>query len=257
MTGYSLATPAQYVLSFTPSGQLSSDLDPTGRGLTFAYRLGAAVIGHRRRRPPATLTYTGSRLMGVALPNGTSITYGYAGGLRRPCSPPTGPPAPKPPTPTAPPGCSRPSSARTAERSCGTPTTQPRPGHQISRWHRGGDCVLLHDRERPGRDRHHRPGRRGLDRRVRRRPPAADDRPAGGDHGIRARRTGQPVQITDPRGGVTTLSYDDSGNLVSLTDPLARQQASTYCARNNLLTYTDGKATSRRSPTTRRARSPP
>lgn len=239
VTGYKLTAPQQDVLSFTASGQLTSDLDPAGRGLTFAYSSGQLSSVTDAAGQKATLTYSGSRLSGITLPNGTSISYGYSGGLLTSVVTPGGTSgattsytynpggllatiagpdggtilhnsynsAGQVTSSTDGTGAATTFSYATVNGLNVTDTTDPDGGVWTDVY--GGGLLL-----------------QTID------PLNAATEYAPGDLLL-------PVQITDPLGGVTTLSYDGNGNLLSVTDPLSRRRSWTYDSRNNLLTYTD------------------
>ena len=79
LTGYTLTDPSDHViLAFSTSGQLESEDDATGQGLTFTYNSSGEVDGITdAARQSVTLTYDGSLLSQVALPDGQDISYGY------------------------------------------------------------------------------------------------------------------------------------------------------------------------------------
>lgn len=77
---YTLTTPQQTVLTFNTGGQLVSDVDATGRGLSFTYT-GTQLTGVTDASGhTATLSYTGSLVTAVALPGGATVTYAYTNG---------------------------------------------------------------------------------------------------------------------------------------------------------------------------------
>jgi RHS repeat-associated protein len=242
VTGYKLTTPQQDVLSFTASGQLTSHLDPAGRGLTFAYTSGQLSSVTGAAGQAATLTYTGSLLSGIRLPNGTSISYGYSGRLLTSVV-----------TPTATTG------ATTAYtyNSAGLLTTIVNPD---------GSTVLQNAYNPAGQVTQSEDGTgaattfsyttvNGLNETDTTDPDGGvwTDVYGGGmllqtidpRSGTTEYVPGDllaPVQVTDPLGRVTTLAYDGAGNLLSETDPLGRQQSWTYDSSSNMLTYTDGNS---------------
>jgi RHS repeat-associated protein len=240
VTGYDLTTPHQAVLSFNVSGQLTSDLDSTGRGLKFGYISGQLTSVTDAAGQQATLTYTASRLSAIALPNGTSITYGYTGGLLTSVVTPTG---------------STGDTTSYAYNSAGLLTTSTGPD---------GGTVLQNSYNPAGQVTSSTDGTGAVTRfsytTVSGLAETDTTDPDGGVWtdvyaggmllqtidplgGTTEYVPGDlllPVSVTDPLGEVTTLSYDDNGNLLSETDPLSRQQTWSYDASNNLTSYTDG-----------------
>jgi RHS repeat-associated protein len=237
VTGYTLTTPQQDVLSFTASGQLTSDVDPTGRGLTLGYSSGKLSSVTDAAGQQATLTYTGSRLTGIALPGGTSITYGYSGGLL---------------TSVAAPGGATTSYSYTSSGLL-TSITNPDGKTVLQNTYNSAGQVTSSQDGTGAVTSFSYPTDSGLNETETTDPDGGvwtdlygggvllqTIDPLGGETEYVPGHLLLPVQVTDPLGGVTTLSYDGGGNLLSLTDPLSRQQSRTYGSRNNLLTYTDG-----------------
>ncbi len=241
VTGYKLTTPQQDVLSFTPSGQLTSDLDSTGRGLTFAYSSGLLSSVTDAAGQVATLSYAGSLLTGIKLPNGTSIAYAYSGGLL---------------TSVVTPASSGGNTTSYAYNSAGLLTTIVSPD---------GSTVLRNTYNSAGQVTQSADGAgaqttfsyttvSGLSETDTTDPDGGvwtdvydggillySVDPLGGSTEYVFGDLLLPVDINGPLGGITTLGYDDNGNLLSETDPLGRTQSWTYGSDNNLLTYTDGK----------------
>jgi RHS repeat-associated protein len=241
VTGYTLTTPQHDVLSFAASGLMTSDVDPTGRGLTFAYDPGGTLTsvtdaaGHH-----AALSYSGGLLTGIGLPNGTAISYGYTGGRLTSVVTPNG-------------------------ASGATTTYSYNPaGLLASVVNPDGNTVLKVTYSPSGQVTELQDGTgamttfsytsvNGMDETDTTDPGGGiwTDLYAGGAlietinplQGTTLDVYGEfmaPISVTDPRGQVTTMTYDSSGNLAAETDPLGHTQSWAFDGSNNMLSATDG-----------------
>jgi len=79
VTGYTLTDPSDHdLLTFSTSGQMESETESTGQGLTFLYNSSGQVGSITDAAgEPVSLTYDGSLLSQVALPDGQDVSYGY------------------------------------------------------------------------------------------------------------------------------------------------------------------------------------
>jgi RHS repeat-associated protein len=77
---YTLTTPGQSVLTFNSSGELISQTDPTGRGLSFTYTGGQLTSVADAAGQTVSLAYTSGLLTQLGLPGGATVTYAYTGG---------------------------------------------------------------------------------------------------------------------------------------------------------------------------------
>jgi RHS repeat-associated protein len=237
---YTLTTPQQDVLTFSSSGQLLSEDDPTGRGLTFAYSGNQLTSVTDAAGQKVTLAYTGGLLTSITLPNSQTISYGYTGGLLTSATIPGGSSGDKTTyaynssslltTITDPDGhaivqntynaqgqvtsqtdgtgaVTKFSYTTTSSGLAETDTTDPNGGIWTDLY--GGSTLL-----------------ETID-------------PLGNKTYYSYNSFLQPVQVTDPEGGITTFGYDGDGNLLTETDPLGNAQEWGYDSNNNLLTYTD------------------
>jgi RHS repeat-associated protein len=235
VTGYTLTAPDHHVVRFNASGQLTAEVDATGRGLSFGYNGSGQVstitdaAGH-----VVSLTYSGNLLTQLSLPNGNSVQYGYTSGLLTSETDPAGQATDY--------GYSSgllatitdadghevvhniyDSSGRVTSQRNGTgdltafsyttsnglaetDVTDPNGGITTDLY---GGGMLLESIDPPGN---------------------ATEYSYNG--------YGQQVEVTDPMGNATTMAYDGSGNLIRQTDPLGDQQSWVYDSDNNLLTYT-------------------
>jgi RHS repeat-associated protein len=80
--GYQLTAPDGTLYSFNSSGQLTSETDRSGTGLTMAYsgsQLASVTTAGGRT---VTFAYNSAGLLAsLTMPNGTTVSYGYTGGL--------------------------------------------------------------------------------------------------------------------------------------------------------------------------------
>jgi RHS repeat-associated protein len=236
---YALTTSARDVLTFSSSGQLLSEVDPTGRGLSLAYSGGQLTAVTDAAGQQVTLSYAGGLLTRVTLPDARFVGYGYAGRLLTSVTVPGGPsgyttsygysPAGlldsvKDPdghftvrntynaagqvteskdatgAPTA-------FSYTTASGLDETDTTDPDGG--ISTDVYGGGVLL------------------------------ATFDPAGGETTYDYDDLLDVIETTDPLGNSTIMTYDGSGYRLTSTDPLGHEQQWTYDADGNATSYTD------------------
>jgi YD repeat-containing protein len=238
VTGYTLTDPDDHhVLTFTSSGALESENDATGRGLTFANNSSDQVSSITDAAgEQVTLTYSGSLLSQVALPDGQDINYGYnASGQLTSVTDPgdavwqyTYNPAGLLATVTDPDGQvtvqnTYNSSGQVTSQQDGdgnvtslaytttsgglaeTDVTDPNGG--ITTYLYGGGMLLQ------------------------------EISPRNETTSYAYNSFGQPVSVTDPLGRITTMAYDSSGNLISETSDLGSIQSWTYDGNDNLLSY--------------------
>lgn len=245
-TGFTLTAPDNHVLKFSASGQLQSELDATGRGLTFSYNSSGQVSSITDAAGQSvTLTYTGSLLSAVGLPDGQAVAYAYTNGYL---------------TSAVTPGGS--SGARTSYSytSTGLLASVEDPDGNTTRntYDSSGRVTAQEDGAANTTSFSYTTTSSGL---------AETDvtSPGGGittylyGGGLLLQSTDPlsyttvydynsyalPVQETDPLGRATQMSYDSSGNQLSETDPLGNRQQWSYDSHDNVLTHTDadGNAT--------------
>lgn len=236
--GYTLTTPQQDVLTFSSSGQLLAEDDPTGRGLTFTYSGGQLASITDAAGQQVTLSYSSSLLTKIALPDSQTISYGYTGGLLTSATVPGG--------------------------SSGYRTTYAydSSGRLISVTDPDGHVLLQNTYDTQGRITSQTDGSGAVTK-------FSYTTTSGGlsetdmtdpNGGIWTDLYGgnilqetidplgnktyyaynlflEPVQVTDPAGGLTEMGYDANGNLATETDPLGNLQQWTYDSKNNLTQY--------------------
>lgn len=81
-SGYKLVTHDQLAYVFNSTGQLTSETDRNGEGLTFSYD-GSGNLASVTDSAGRSITFTtsGGLLTGISLPDGRSVSYGYTSGL--------------------------------------------------------------------------------------------------------------------------------------------------------------------------------
>jgi YD repeat-containing protein len=237
---YTLTTRQQDVLTFSSSGQLLSEVDPTGRGLSMSYTSGKLTSVTDAAGQTVTLTYSGSQLTTVTLPNGHTLAYGYTAGLLTSATVPGGSSGDKT-------GYAYNSSdlLTTVTDANGSVTLQNayNAAGQVTSQTNGTGAVTQFSYTTTSS---------GL----------AETDVTDPDGGIWTYLYGgnvlmeaidplgnqtqyayngflEPVEVTDPLGGFISMSYDNLGNLVAETDPLGNMQEWSYDGSNNVLTYMD------------------
>ncbi|WP_177235315.1 DUF6531 domain-containing protein [Streptomyces sp. MUSC 14] len=78
--GYTLTTLDDHVLAFSAAGQLTSDKDRSGQGLSFSYSGSEPVTVTDAAGRAVSLSYSGSTLSRVTLADGRHVDYAYSGG---------------------------------------------------------------------------------------------------------------------------------------------------------------------------------
>jgi RHS repeat-associated protein len=238
---YTLTTQQQDVLTFSSAGQLLSEVDSTGRGLTMTYSSGELTSVTDAAGQVVTLAYTSGLLTKITLPNGQAITYGYTGGLL---------------TSAAIPGGSAGYTTKYAYNSADLLTTITDANgnvalqntynaqDQVASQTNGAGAVTQFSYTTTST---------GLTETDVTDPNGGiwtylyggnvlleTIDPLGHETQYAYNLFLEPVEVTDPLGGFNTLSYDESGNLLSETDPLGNIEQWTYDGSNNMLSFTDG-----------------
>jgi RHS repeat-associated protein len=238
---YTLTTRQQDVLTFSSSGQLLSEVDPTGRGLTMSYTSGELTSVTDAAGQKVTLAYTGSLLTTITLPNGHTIAYGYTGGLLTAATVPGGSAGYKTSYAynssdllTTVTDANGNVALQNAYNSAGQITSQTDGTGAVTQFSytttssglaetdvtdpNGGIWTYLY-------------GGNVLMEVI---------DPLGNQTQYAYNGFLEPAEVTDPLGGFTSMTYDEFGNLLTQTDPLGNTQQWAYDGSNNLLTYTDG-----------------
>ncbi len=227
VTGYKLTAPDNHVLKFSASGQLTAEVDPTGRGLAFAYGSSGQVSSITTASGgTVTLTYSGSLLSQAALPDGNDVTYGYTGGLLTSVTDPDGD--------TANYGYDASGllasvqdpdgnyTARNTYNASGQVTSQEDGAGNVTGFSYTTTSGGLAEADVTGPD-------GGITSHV------YDDGlldqvtgPLGDTTGYVYSDRLQPQVVTDPLGHVTTTYYDDNGDVHGVMDPLGNEPEWSY-----------------------------
>jgi RHS repeat-associated protein len=238
---YTLTTRQQDVLTFSSSGQLLSEVDPTGRGLSLSYTGGNLTSVTDAAGQEVTLGYSGSLLTTITLPNGHTIAYAYTGGLLTSATVPGGPAgyetsyaynsADLLTTITDANGSV---TLRSAYNSAGQVTSQTDGTGAVTQFAYTTTSSGLAETDVTDPDGGLWTYLYGGNVLME----AID--PLGNETRYAYNDFLEPVEVTDPLGGFITMSYDTKGNLLTETDPLGNVQQWDYDGSNNLLSYTDG-----------------
>jgi RHS repeat-associated protein len=236
---YTLTTKGQDVLTFSSSGQLLTEDDPTGRGLSFTYSGSQLTAVKDAAGQQVTLAYTGGLLTKITLPNTHTISYGYTSGSLTSATLPGGPSGYKTTYGYSSAGllnsvedpdghfpvrntynsagqvtASEDATNKTTSFSYTTvnglnetDTTDPDGGIWTDVY---GGNVLLETFD-----------------------------PAGGETTFDYDGLLDVTQATDPAGNATIMTYDSSGNMLTVTDPLGHEQQRAYDSTNNMTSSTD------------------
>lgn len=239
VTGYTLTTPGNDVLTFNPSGQLVSQTDSTGRGLTFSYNSAGQVGSITDAAGQAvTLTYSGPLLTGVTLPDQFTLGYHYTNGRL---------------TSVVTPGGSAGATTAYTYNPAGLASVQDPDGNTVTTTYDSfGRVVSQSDGAGSVTTFSYTTTSGGLPETDVTDPNGGITSyvysggmlqevvdPMNGTTGYVYNGLAEPVSVTDPLGGATTMSYDGSGNLTSLTDPLGHERQWTYDSHDNVLSYQD------------------
>jgi RHS repeat-associated protein len=236
--GYTLTTAQQDVLTFTAGGQLTTEEDPTGRGLSFAYAGSQLTSVTDAAGQQVTLAYTGGLLTKITLPDGRVIGYGYAGGRLTSVTTPGGASGEKSIYAYSPGGLL--ASVQDADGNFRARNTYNASGQVISQENGTGAVTAFSYTTTTG----------GL-------PETDVTSPDGGitsdvyGGGVLLETIDalggttsyayngllEPITVTDPLGQVTASTYDLTGNMTSQSDPLGNVQQWTFDSRNNLTKY--------------------
>jgi RHS repeat-associated protein len=238
--GYTLTTPQQNVLTFSSSGQVVSENDPTSRGLTFSYSGGQLTSVADAAGQSVSLTYSGGLLTQIALPDGQGVTYGYTGGELT--------------SATVPGGASGATTTYSYNSAGLLASVEDANGNYVVRIGYGSSGQVTSAEDATG-------AVTSFSYTVNGGLNETDTTdPSGGKWsdiygGNVLVETVDPlgkttyynydyfldvIEVIDPLGHSTTMTYDSNGNRLSETDPLGHQQQWTYDSSNNVLTYTDG-----------------
>jgi RHS repeat-associated protein len=236
---YTLTTPQQDVLTFSSAGQLLTETDPTGRGLTFAYSSGALTAVTDAAGQTVNLTYTGGLLTDVTLPDSQSIAYSYTGGLL---------------TSVTVPGGTSGETTNIAYSPAGLlDSIQDANGHYVVRltYSSGGQVTALEDATGAVTSFSY-TTTDGLNETDTTDPDGgiwsdvyaggvllASYDPLGNETNYDYDNLLDVIQVTDPLGDATVMTYDDSGNLLTQTDPAGDEQQWAYDSDNDVTSYTD------------------
>jgi RHS repeat-associated protein len=238
--GYTLNTPQGDVLTFNSAGQLVSEDDAAGSGLSLTYTGSELTSVTDAAGQTVALSYTGGLLTAITLPDSQTIGYGYTGGLLTSATVPGG--------------------------SSGETTTYgyTSSGLLSSITDPDGNVVLQNAYNAQGEITSQANGTgavtgfsytttsSGLDETDTTEPDGGiwtdlylDNvlletiDPLGNKTYYSYNEYLEPVAVTDPGGGLTSMSYDESGNLLSETDPLGDTQEWAYDAFSSPTSYTD------------------
>jgi RHS repeat-associated protein len=237
--GYTLTTPGQDVLAFTSAGQLTSEVDPTGRGLSFAYTGGQLTSVTDSAGHQVTLAYTSGLLTKITLPDAHTIGYGYTGGMLTSVTTPGGASGEKT---TYAYTSGRLTSIQDPDGNLTARNTYNASGEVTSQEDAAGNLTSFSYTTTSG----------GLPETDVTSPDGGITTAVFGGGALLetvAPLTGatsyipgpflEPAQATDPLGRITAMTYDGNGNLESRTDPLGNIQQWTYDSHNNLTRYQD------------------
>lgn len=238
---YTLTTRQQDVLTFSSSGQLLSEVDPTGRGLSMSYTSGKLTSVTDAAGQTVTLTYTGSLLTTVTLPNGHTLAYAYTGGLLTSATVPGGSSGYKTSYAynssdllTTVTDANGNVALQNAYNSAGQVTTQTDGTGAVTQFSYTTTSSGLAETDVTDPDGGIWTYLYGGNVLME----AID--PLGNETQYAYNSFLEPVEVTDPLGGFISMTYDNFGNLLTETDPLGNVQEWSYDGSNNVLTYTDG-----------------
>jgi RHS repeat-associated protein len=240
VTGYTLTTPDNDVLTFSPAGGLKSIKDATGRGITLGYSGSLVTSLTDAAGQKASLSYASGHLTKITLPDKAAITYGYTEGrLTSVTTPGDGSRQTSTYAYTA---QGLLASIKDADGNYQVRNTYDSAG-QVTRQEDGTGAVTTFSYTKTSG---------GLDETDVTYPDGGITTdvygggmllksidPLGGTTSYVYNRFFEPTVITDPLGHVTTSIYDASGNLTSQVDPLGDAQDWTYDSHNNLTQYLD------------------
>jgi RHS repeat-associated protein len=236
---YTLTTPQQDVLTFSSAGQLLTETDPTGRGLTFTYTSGALTSVTDAAGQTVWLTYTGGLLTNVSLPDSQSISYSYAGGLLT--------------SVTVPGGTSGETTNIVYSPAGLLDSIQDANGHYVVRltYNSSGQVTQLEDATGAVTSFAY-TTTDGLNETDTTDPDGGiwSDMYAGGvlvtSYDPLGNETSYDydylldvIQVTDPLGDATVMTYDRNGNLLTAGDPSVGGQQWEYDSDNDVTSYTD------------------
>jgi RHS repeat-associated protein len=243
--GYTLTTPTQDVLAFNSSGQMTSEEDPTGRGLTFTYSGSQLTSVVDAAGQTVTLSYTGALLTKVTLPNGRVIDYSYSSGRLT--------------SATTPGGTSGLTTSYTYT-SAGllASITDPNGNHAIRNTYNSSGQVVSSEDGTGATTAFSYTTVDGLNETDTTDPNGgiwtdayagnvlvASYDPLGNETSYVHDYLLDIVQATDPLGNSAVSAYDGNGNMLSYTGPLGDEQQWTYNADNDVTSWTsaDGDTT--------------
>ena len=240
ITGYMLTTVQQDVLTFNAAGQITGQVDPTGRGLSFSYTGGQLTSITDAAGQAISLSYTGDLLTGIALPDGQAISYGYTSGQLA--------------SATLPGGTSGETTTYTYNSAGLLATIQNPDGNYTVRntYNAAGQVTSQQDGTGAVTSFSYATTSAGLSETDTTEPNGGiwtdlyggnalleTIDPLGDATSYQYNAQIEPIQVTDPMGNVTTMTYDNSGNLQSRTDALGNEQQWTYNASNSVTSFTD------------------
>jgi RHS repeat-associated protein len=240
-TYYTLTSPQGEVMWFSASGQLLSHLDATGRGLVFGYNAAGQVSSITDAAgQQVNLTYTGSLLSQMALPNGQDITYGYTGGLLT--------------SVTAPGGSGTTATTNYLYNAGLLASVQDPDGKYAVRNTYNSAGQVTSQEDGAGRFTsfsYTSPGTGLTETDVTDPDGGITSHVYGGGMLIAStdqlgnstdyvyNSDAEPVTVTDPLGRATQMAYDSAGHLTSETDALGHSRSWTFDSHGNVLSATD------------------
>lgn len=240
VTGYTLTTTGNDVLTFTASGQLQSITDSTGRGVTLGYTGSQVTSLTDAAGQSVSLSYNSAGLLTtIGLPDGNEIGYAYTGGLLTSATMPGGD--------TTSYGYNPAGLLATVQDPDGNDTVQNtyNPAGQVTAQQDGTGATTTYSYTTTSG---------GLQETNITDPDSGITTdvyaggmlvesidPLGNTSSYQYNNNYEPVAVTGPQGNQTSFTYDQNGNLTSLTDPLGNQQDWDYDSSDNLLSYTDAE----------------
>jgi RHS repeat-associated protein len=233
---YTLTTPGQDVLTFNSAGQLTSEVDPTGRGLSFTYAAGQLSEVTDAASQSVSLSYAAGLLSQITLPGGSTVSYAYTGGLLTAVTDPEGNvtqytynsanlltsienplgnytvrntynSAGQVTSQEDATGAVTTFSYQTENGLQETDVTDPDGGIQTDVY---GGNILLESYD-----------------------------PLGNETSFAYDNLLDVTEATDPAGNSTVMTYDDNGNMLTSTDPLGDEQKWKYNSDNSVTSYTN------------------
>jgi RHS repeat-associated protein len=234
--GYTLTTPEQDALTFNSTGQLTSEVDPTGRGLSFIYASGQLAKVIDAAGQSVSLSYTGGLLSQITLPGGNAVSYQYTGGLLMAMTDPDGN--------TTHYTYNSANLLASIENPLGNYTvrnTYNSAGQVTSQEDATGDVTTfsyqtvdgLQETDVTDPDGGIQADVYGGNILLESYDPLGNETSYAYDNLL------DVTEMTDPAGNSTVMTYDDNGNMLTSTDPMGNEQKWTYNVSGEITSYTN------------------